>query len=215
MAATTSLPIVMANVNDPVGLGFIESLGRPGANGTGVAGVERELGPKRLQLLVEAVPTIKKVAVFGPGIEPTPLLADAAISMGVTLLCVPITTEDDYPAGVERAVAEGADALLLLRAGPPGAGPVASLAERHRLPTMYANTGGVFAGGLMAYDIRSPEIYRRVADYVDRILRGARPADLPVETPTRFDLIVNMRTARALGLTLPPTFLARVDEMIE
>ena len=223
-AATASIPIVLLGVRDPVASGFVESLARPGGNITGVAGDAPEMDQKRLQLLVEALPTVSRVAVLAGSVavlavsETDALLAAAAGSLGVDLVIMRPGGRDGFEPEFERAVAAGADALLVERtfAGGANADLTLSLAARHRLPAMYpARTAYVTRGGLMTYEARGSEIYRRAADYVDRILRGARPADLPVELPTRYDLVVNLRTARALGLTLPPAFLARVDEMIE
>ncbi|MBM2810187.1 MAG: transporter substrate binding protein [Chloroflexi bacterium] len=216
MAATTSIPIVMVNVDDPVGSGLVASLARPGANVTGVAGFRAELDPKRLQLLVEAAPGVSKVAAFGFAAEPDGSLVAAATTLGVGLLYLPVTTLDGYGPAVERAMAEGAEALLLIQvlAALP-TGQLESLANQYRLPTMYYGAGRVRAGGLMTYVARGSDINRRAAEYVDRILRGAKPADLPVELPTRYELIVNMGTARALGLSFSRDFLAQVDEIIE
>ncbi|MBM2810189.1 MAG: transporter substrate binding protein [Chloroflexi bacterium] len=218
MAASTSIPIVMMNaVVDPVELGFVASLARPGGNVTGVVGITNILFAKRLQQLVEAAPTVSKVAVLtstNASLEP---LQAAAQTLGVALVPELVQTRDGINAAVEHAVAEGADALLTAGGSVPGNNSdlIIELADRHRLPASYGRGEFVRAGGLMAYEPRVSEIGRRVADYVDRILRGANPADLPVELPTRYDFTLNLRTARALGLTLSQTFLAQVDEVIE
>ena len=221
--ATGSIPIVMmGSTLDPVAEGWVESLARPGRNVTGMAGPPREIELKRLQLLVEAAPSITRVAVLtgGPPLPEQPWKGVAAM-LGVDVLMLQVAESgpaaESYGQVIERAVAEGADALLL-RAGFRAASAVdliVGLAERHRLPTIAFQRLLVTAGVLMTYEPRGSELDRRAADYVDRILRGARPADLPVETPLRYDLIVNMRTARALGLTLSRDFMAQVDELIE
>jgi putative ABC transport system substrate-binding protein len=216
--ATSSIPIVMmGSTLDPIGEGWVESLARPGRNVTGMAGVPPEVELKRLQLLVEAVPGITRVAVLTAGASlPEETWRSAATYLGVGLLMVQVG-EGGYREAIERAVSEGADALLT-RAGlgaAPNAALIRDLAERHRLPVIYFQRQFVAGGGLMAYEARGSELNRRAAEYVDRILRGARPADLPVELPTRYDLIVNLRAARALGLTLSRDFLAQIDEVIE
>jgi len=219
MAATTSIPIVMIGLNtDPVAQGFAESLARPGGNVTGVIGAPAEVHLKRPQLLTEAVPGVSKVAVLGDA----PDLASgawisAAASLGVELISLPDPSRDGFESAFQYAVAERADGLVI-RSGPSlgaNAQLIGSLAARYRLPGISIHREFVTGGGLMAYEARASEIGRRAADYVDRILRGARPADLPIETPTRYDLVVNLRTARALGLTFSRDFLARIDEMIE
>ena len=224
--ATASIPIVLMGVTaDPVAEGIVESFARPGGNVTGVTGAPPEVELKRLQLLVEAAPAARRVAVLAvaPLEQSTLPWQSTAAYLGVTLLTPRLSAPTDpdaagrYEAAIDAAVAQGADALLL-RTGTGGAQQtalVSRLAERHRLPAMYVTRGPVNAGGLMTYTPRTADAQRRAAEFVDRILRGARPADLPVETPTRYDLILNMRAARAIGLTLSRDFMIQVDEVIE
>ncbi|MBM2811735.1 MAG: transporter substrate-binding protein, partial [Chloroflexi bacterium] len=197
--------------------GYVESLARPGGNVTGVVGPPVEIDLKRLQLLVEAVPGVSMVAVLGVFGGPrfwepaTRLLAVEVFS------ATPVGFEGGFETALARAIGRGADALLA-RGGQgtaPNAELIGALSARYRLPGIFPNRRFVEAGGLIAYAPRSSDVDRRGADYVDRILRGARPADLPVELPARYDLIVNMRTARELGIRFPQSFFAQVDEVIE
>ena len=222
MAATSSIPIMMVgSTTDPVAQGFVASIARPGGNVTGVLGAQPEVEQKRLQILLEAVPSISKVAVLqGVGQEQVGPLQAAARSLGLAIVFEGVENRDGregVDAAFEHAVSEGADALLVrpILVFAANRDRVISLAERHHLPAMYPSVVPVRAGGLMTYDARLSDVGRRAADYVDRILRGARPADLPVELPTRYYLTLNMRTARALGLTLPFPFLLQVDEIID
>jgi putative ABC transport system substrate-binding protein len=204
---------------DPVQEGFVESLARPGKNVTGVIAAPPETDLKRLQLLTEAAPGVSKVGIFA-GAPPVP---DDAWQAAASMLGVGyfrarrVTVRDDIEPAFERAIAQGANGLLFQGNTPYvlSADLIASLAARHRLPAVYQSRLFVERGGLMTYAVRVSEVHRRAAHYVDRILRGARPADLPVELPTRFDLILNLRAARALGLTLSRDFMAQVDEVIE
>jgi putative ABC transport system substrate-binding protein len=222
MAATSSIPIVMVGTSGVPGSGFVESLARPGGNVTGVIGARfDELDPKRLQLLVEAAPRISRVGLL-PAPEGTLLGAvnAAAATLGIEVLGMPVTaatTPDGYEAAFEQAVAAGVDGILTQIGGVtnPNATLIASLALRHRLPGIYTLRAYVTSGGLMAYVPRADDIQRRAAEYVDRILRGARPADLPVEQVAYHDLVVNLRVARELGLALSPFFMIQVDEVIE
>jgi putative tryptophan/tyrosine transport system substrate-binding protein len=219
--ATRTIPIVMACADAPVQEGFVTSLAQPGGNITGLSCLSAEFAGKRLELLTQAVPTVSCIAVLG---TPTMLgvagvrqaLQGAADALGVQLHVL----EVDSPAAFERAFAtvsrEGVGALVSL--GSPAfsrarAGLVA-LAAQHRLPAMFRNRADVEAGGLMAYGPNFPDIWRRAAVYVDKILKGARPADLPVEQPTTFELMINLKTAPALGITIPPTLLFQATEVI-
>ncbi|MBM2812629.1 MAG: hypothetical protein HW416_3388, partial [Chloroflexi bacterium] len=227
MDATTSIPIVMVAAGaDPVTSGFVASLARPGGNVTGVVGSQIQLEGKRLQLLLEAAPTVSKVAILeealgggsSPAVEASREPLDAAARvLGVALVFERIETREGFNAAFEHAVAEGAEALLVRNStlANQNIDRIIGLADRYRLPASYVRGINVSAGGLMAYEPRSSDIARRAADHVDRILRGARPADLPVELPTRYDLFVNMRTARSLGLSFSRDFFAQVDEVIE
>jgi len=222
-SATTSIPVVFAVVNDPVGQGLIASLARPGGNITGFTYVEFEIIGKWLELLKEAAPDMDRAAlIFDP--ETAPFYADflrtfeaAPRSIAVKLAAAPVRND----AEIEAAVA----AL----ASRPGAGMIAAggafinthralimaLAERHRLPAVYGFRQFVIEGALMSYGPDSLDIVRRSASYVDRVLKGEKPADLPAQAPIKYELAINMKTARALGLTVPPMLLARADEVIE
>jgi putative ABC transport system substrate-binding protein len=230
MSATNTIPIVMVAVTDPVGDGFVQSLARPGGNVTGVADAPAETDLKRLQLLAEAVPSASRMAVLVGTARGVPVwaapLSDslweaAAQAAGVDIVWVPFTTEDDIEAGVQRAVAAGAGALLVPDALSAQSGGLFSgfaiegIAERYRLPAMYNSRTWIPRGGLMTYTSRRLDLWRRAAEYTDRILRGSHPAGLPVELPERYELVLNMRTARALGLRFSRDFLARVDEVVE
>ena len=221
--ATRTIPIVMLALGDPVGAGLVDSLVRPGGNVTGNTIMVSELAAKRLALLKEAVPKISRVLVLAYLADPiAPLqvkaLKETAPSLGVTLQVQDIRTADDLPAAFEAGAKEGAEGLIVgaesiffvLRA------QVSELAARYRLPAMYPfSTQVTDAGGLMAYDIDIADLQRHAAIYVDRILKGAKPADLPVEQPTEFEFVINLKTATALGLTIPATLLASADEVIE
>jgi putative tryptophan/tyrosine transport system substrate-binding protein len=221
-AATSTIPIVFSAVGDPVGTGLVASLGRPGANVTGMSAQASDIGGKRLQILQELVPRDKAVAVL---LNPeTPFSASAlqelriAAQAGPTALVVfEAKTADQVSAGFEAAVKAGAAGLVLLD-DPLTLGlrrQVTELAARFRLPTIYTLKDFPEVGGLMSYGIDLRQMNRRAAEYVDKILKGAKPADLPVEQPTKFELVINLNAAKALGLEVPSTLLARADEVIE
>jgi putative ABC transport system substrate-binding protein len=220
--ATGSIPIVMTNAADPVGTGLVASLAQPGGNVTGLSDFNAGVVTKRLEILREVVPAASRVAVLWNPANPTNplqlnLTRTAAGALGVTLLSLEATG----PADIERAFAglarERPDALLVV--GDPMLGShrklIVDLAIRHRLASIFSSRQHVDAGGLLSYGTSFADLYRRAATYVDKILRGARPADLPVEQPTTFELVVNLRTARALGVTVPPSVLLRADQLIE
>ena len=222
--ATETVPIVMVALGDPQGTGLVHSLPRPGGNITGMSQMSSGIAAKRLELLKEVAPKISRVLVLSFLVDPiAPLqvkaLTEVAPSLGVTLLVHDIRTADDLPRAFDSAVSERADGLLttaesIFRAE---RARVTELAARHRLPAIYPYSAFVTdAGGLMAYDIQdSGELHARAATYVDRILKGAKPADLAVQEPTTFQLTFNLKTAKALGLTIPPSLLARADQVIE
>jgi putative ABC transport system substrate-binding protein len=219
--ATTSIPIIMCIADDAVKEGFVPSLARPGGNITGMTSFASELAGKRLELLREATPRVSRVALLWnpPGSSPD-FMKDtqmAARSLGVTLQSVEIRTADDFERAFASVLKGRAEALAVgsgqfLFAHQRG---VVDFAFKNRLPSIYAWKDPVSAGGLIAYGVNIPHVYRRAAYYVDRILRGAKPGDLPVEQPTKFDLVINLKTARALGLTIPPALLQRADQVIE
>jgi putative tryptophan/tyrosine transport system substrate-binding protein len=221
--ATRTIPIVMTGNYDPVGQGFVASLARPGGNITGLSFQGTELPGKRLELLKETVPQSTRIAVLANPASPgyTPLLHNltvAAEALKLSLHVVEVHRAealDDAFAAMTRA---GADALVVF-AEPqvitPQRGRIAALAATSRLPAMYDNKTYVEAGGLMSYGAHLPDIYRRAVIYVDKILHGAKPADLPVEQPTKFELVINLKTAKALGMTIPPSLLLLADEVIQ
>ena len=217
-----SVPIVFANVADPVGSGYVATLARPGGNTTGFASIEFGLSAKLLELLKEVAPRVARVAVIRNPANPFELAQFGAIqavapSLGVEL--TPIIRRD--PVDTERDIttfARGKNGGLIV----PGAGAqqiqrdtIIAAAAHHQLPAVYAFRGYVAGGGLVSYGIIQVEPYRLAAGYVDRILKGEKPADLPVQAPTKYELVINLKTAKALGLTVPDTLLSRADEVIE
>jgi len=220
---TRTIPIVMLALGDPVGTGLVDSLAQPGGNVTGISMMFPEVATKRLQLLKEAVPAISRVLVLSYLVDPiAPLqvkaLQQAAPSLGVTLQIHDIRTADDFPAAFEAGLKERADGLLTTAESIFVAqrARVSELAARYRLPAMYPYSIQVTdAGGLMAYEPNIADLHRHAATYVDKILKGAKPSDLPVQQPTKFALIINLKTAKALGLTISESFLLRADQVIE
>ena len=219
--ATSLIPIVIATADDPVGTGLVASLARPGGNVTGLSNQISDTSPKRLELLREVVPALRRLAILfnvgNPGAVLDIREFEAAVRMfGLEALTFEIRRAEDIAPGFE-ALKGRADALYV--AADPLVNTnrvrINTLALAARLPTMHGVRDYVEAGGLMSYGPNVPDQYRRAADYVDKILRGAKPGDLPVEQPTKFDLIINLTTAKALGLTLSPSLLARADELIE
>jgi putative tryptophan/tyrosine transport system substrate-binding protein len=220
--ATRTIPIVMASGADPVARGFVASLAHPGGNITGVSGLGTELGGKQLELLKEAVPQVSRVAVLGnpasPEYEPRMQhVTGAAQALGLHLQVVELRRADEVDHAFGAMTQAGAEALLVL-AEPlliDGLrGRIAELAATSRLPAMYGWRMYVEAGGLMSYGLNLPDLRRRTASYVDRLLKGAKPGDLPVEQPTTFELVINLKTAQALGLAIPPSLLFQATEVI-
>jgi len=218
--ATDTIPIIMrARDYDPIALGYVAGLARPGGNITGVVQQRLEVTAKKLELLKEALPTITRVAVLWDDASADQRRAAeaAARPLGVQLQPLELRHPPYEFADAFAAAAQGqAEALLILNS--PLFGPrehIVDLAARSRLPTMFGAPEGARAGGLMAYDVKNVDTWRRVADYVDKILKGAKPADLPVEQPTTFELVLNLKTAKALGITFPPTLLIQADEVIQ
>src|SRR5262245_5476312 len=219
-SATTAIPIVIAGAHDPVGLGLVASLAHPGSNVTGVsASAGREIEGKRLELLKEVVPAVTRVGVVLDStsrVDPAPM-REAARALGLTLLVPPeAATPEEFRAVFTWFSRERIGALYAPET-PVNArfrSLIVTLAGQHRLPTMYESREFVEAGGLMSYGPSYADLFRRVAGYVDRILKGARPADLPVEQPTQFELVVNTNAAKALGLALPPEILGRADDVL-
>ena len=220
--ATTAIPIVMASAGDPVGSGLVASLARPGGNVTGLSLLVPELGGKRLQLLKEVVPGVSRVAVLWNAANPYPVLVwrqteAAARALGVHLQSLDVRGPDDLEGAFAAATRGRAGALITVE-DPLTFGQrkrIVDFAARARLPAMYGFREFVDAGGLMSYAASLADLSRRAATYVDKILKGAKPADLPVEQPTKFELVINLKTAKALGLTIPPSVLIRADQVIQ
>jgi putative ABC transport system substrate-binding protein len=221
--ATGTIPIVMVTVGDPVGDGLITSLARPGGNITGLTlTATAEIWAKQLQLLSEAVPHAKRIALlWNPANPAAPravkAVADATPSLGVELQIIGVRAPEEFEPAFRAMREARPHALLVLTDAMFFAhrARLADLAVVHRLPTILATKEYVEAGGLMSYGADYSDLYRRAAIYVDKILRGAKPADLPVEQPTKFELVVNLNTAKALGLTIPQSVLLRADQVIE
>jgi putative ABC transport system substrate-binding protein len=220
--ATATIPVVMAASGDPLGAGVIAGLARPGGNVTGLSALNPELTGKRLELLREAVAGSARIAFLSNLDNPAARSAweetrSASRSLGIEPLLLDVRKSPDMERAFAAAVAQHADALYVGNDAVMQANrrAVVELAARHRLPAMYQERSFVDAGGLMTYGPSLPDLYRRAATYVDKIFKGARPADLPVEQPTKFELIVNLKTAKALGLAIPEMFLMRADQVIE
>jgi putative tryptophan/tyrosine transport system substrate-binding protein len=217
-----TVPIVFAGVSDPVGAGFVDSLARPGGNVTGFMNFEYSFSGKWLELLKEIAPGVKRAAVLRNPANPGGIAQFSAIqavasSLGVEVSAVNVREADE----IERAVAAFARSanIGLVVTTSAGAtvhhGLIIALAAEHKLPAVYGNRASVTRGGLISYGPDFTDQYRRAAGYVDRILRGEKPADLPVQVPTKYELVINLKTAKVLGLDLPATVLARADEVIE
>jgi putative ABC transport system substrate-binding protein len=220
--ATQTIPIVFTGVADPVGAGLVASLARPGGNATGRSTQNAELGPKRLALLREVAPRqVSRVGVvFNPldaghvlGIRE---LEGPTLALGITLRPIDVRSPDEFEGAFARMAAEGVDAVVV-SSGPltnAHAKQLVQLTAGTRLPAIYGRREFVEAGGLMSYAVNSLDQYRRAATYVDKILKGAKPADLPVEQPTTFELVINLKAAQALDLTIPPALLFQADEVL-
>jgi putative tryptophan/tyrosine transport system substrate-binding protein len=223
--ATKTIPIVMLGGGlDPIEAGVIESLARPGGNVTGITTLTRDLGGKRLELLKEAVPKIARVSVLYDSGNPASvrevkeLLPVAARALKLTIQSREVRAADDYDRAFDAMGKQRSDGLYVASSGPLIVNHqerIVGFALKRRLPSVYSNKQFVGGGGLMSYGADQLEMYRRVAYYVDRILKGAKPADLPVEQPTKFELVINLKTAKQIGLTIPPNVLARADRVIK
>jgi ABC-type uncharacterized transport system substrate-binding protein len=221
-AATSTIPIVMTAVGDPVGSGIVASLARPGANVTGLSLLDVDLDGKRIELLKEAVPGLTRIAMLWSPNDPGMALAFSRVEVAsrtlrLSLQSLAVRDPGEFPEALQAAGHGRAEALIVT------AQPftirhqkqILDVATKLRLPAMYTDRRFVEAGGLMAYGPSLVDVYRRAATYVDRILKGARPADLPVEQPTKFELVLNLRAAKALGLAIPAPLMARADQVIE
>ena len=220
---TQTIPIVMASSTDPVATGFVASLARPGGNVTGLSSMSPELSGKRLELLREIIPGLSRVAfLWNPDVRGNLLeynaTEGAARSLRLQFQSVETLRAEDLDRAFSATTKERAQALIVAGINPiafANRGQIASFAQRNRLPSIYASDLFVDAGGLMSYGPSQQDMFRRAATYVDKILKGAKPGDLPIEQPTKFELIINMKTAKALGIAIPQSFLRRVDRVIE
>jgi putative tryptophan/tyrosine transport system substrate-binding protein len=220
-AATSTIPIIMTQDSDPVANGFVASLARPGGNITGLSTFAPELGGKRLEILREVVPKLSRVAVLGTSTSPgyAPMIREmelAANSFKVELQYQNISDSTDIETAFRAASKGRADAVLTFASAilSTQRAQIVELATKNRLPAIYHNSPFVEAGGLMTYGVSVIDLDRRAAVYVDKILKGAKPADLPVEQPTKFEFVINLKAAKQIGLTIPPNVLARADKVI-
>jgi len=219
---TTTIPIVFCSVGDPVGAGLVGSLAHPGGNITGLTGQSAEIAAKRLQLLHELIPGSQHIAILMNPATPFAQLSlketrTAADSARVRLAIFEVKTRDELANRFEAAIAAGAIGMIVF-SDPltyEARQQIADLAAKFHMPTMYGHRDHAEVGGLICYGASRREMYRRAAEYADKIFKGARPADLPVEQPTKFELVINLKTAKALGLTIPPSLLLRADQVIE
>jgi putative ABC transport system substrate-binding protein len=220
---TQTIPIVMTNSTDPVGTGFVASLARPGGNVTGLSSISPELSGKRLELLREVVPGLSRVAfLWNPDVRGNVLdyneTEGAARSLRLQLQSVEVSRAEDLDRAYSAVTKGRAQALIMPAANPVGfanRGRIASFAQRNRLPSIYAQKEYVDAGGLMSYGPSTPDMNRRAATYVDKILKGTKAADLSVERPKKFELVINLKAAKQIGVTIPQNVLARADEVIK
>jgi putative tryptophan/tyrosine transport system substrate-binding protein len=220
--ATNTMPIVMAASGDPILSGIVPSLARPGGNVTGLSATTVEVNGKRLELLRALLPKMGRVAVLLNMANPNNVLQWKEIesvgrTLGIQAQRLDVRKADDIAPAFDAATNQKADAMVVVIEAITQANqlPIVRLAARHRLPAMYASREFVEGGGLIAYGVNYADLYRRAARYVDKIFKGAKPADLPIEQPTTFELLVNRKTAQALGLTIPQTMLMRADQVIE
>jgi putative ABC transport system substrate-binding protein len=221
-AATSTIPIVMAQDDDPVANGFVASLARPGGNITGLSSLAPEIGGKRLELLKEIIPKLSRVAVFATSTSPAVAqslreIELAAAATKLQLQHLDVLDSKDLESAFRAAAKSRADAILWLVSGSvarTNRPKIIDLAIKGRLPVMFESRDWVESGGLITYGRNLPDLDRRAATYVDKILKGAKPADLPVEQPTKFDFVINLKTAKQIGITIPPNVLARADKVI-
>jgi putative tryptophan/tyrosine transport system substrate-binding protein len=220
--ATTAIPLVMVAVGDPVATGLVASLARPGGNITGLTSMSVEMEGKRLELLREVIPKISHIAVLWNAASPIQIIEEAEVQaaaqvLGMKMLSLGVRTREEIEEALAAIMRERAEALLVLadRLFLHHRMRIMDFAAEERLPGVHAYRELVEAGGLMSYGPSYAEMHRRAATYVDKILKGAKPADLPVERPTKFELVINLKAAKVLGLTMPPSIILRADEVIE
>jgi putative tryptophan/tyrosine transport system substrate-binding protein len=219
--ATATIPIVATNMLDPVGSGFVANLARPGGNITGLSTLSEGLAGKRLELIRDMFQNVSRVAVLLDPKDASKITelkaADAVASaLGMKLQAIEVRSPSDFQSAFETATRDRAGVLVILQSAVTNTNrqPIAVLATKNRVPTMWAESGLMDAGGLMSYGPSYADLFRRAAMYVDKILKGAKPADLPIEQPTKFELVVNLKTAKQIGLRIPPNVLARADKVI-
>jgi putative ABC transport system substrate-binding protein len=220
MNATTTIPIVMAPAGAPLQTGLVDDLAKPGGNVTGMSGMEAELGGKRLELLGGIIPDLDRVAVLGSKSDPftTPYVADiegAGAAAGIAIQPVLVDGPDEFDGAFAAMAGEGADAVMIQPLFSPHTRAIVELATRHGIPIMSSYRETTEQGGLISFSGDQFGYFERAASFVDRILKGANPADLPVEQPTKFHLAINVATADELGLAIPPSLFAQADEVIE
>ena len=219
--ATSTIPIIFLSHADPLGSGHISSFGRPGGNITGLSLMMTETNVKSLELFKEAIPNVSRVAIIwdpatpshGPGLK---AIESAGPSLGLRIQSVPVRSATEFESAFSAMVRERANGVLVLSTPLfiAGAKRLAELALSHKLPSLFGPKNHIRAGGLMSYSPNRPDMWRRGANFVDKILKGARPTDLPVEQPATFELVINLKTAESLGVTIPQSMLARADEVI-
>jgi putative ABC transport system substrate-binding protein len=219
---TTTIPVVMTSASDPVGTRLVASLAHPGGNITGTSIVSWELFAKRLELLTQVLPSVSRVAVLINNFNPAPANAwsealTSAAKLGVTLQRIDVESAADFEMAFAKMVKGRTEALIVVQSTIFETSPyrIQQLATMNRIPAIYGLRTSADAGGLMSYGPNVPDAYRQAAVYVDKILRGARPADLPVEQPKNLELVINLKAAKALGLTIPQSLLLRADDVIE
>ena len=220
--ATSTIPIVMTTGADPVAMGLIASLARPGGNITGLTSVSTDLAGKRLELLKETVPRLTRVGILWNPADPgsTAVFKETetmARSLGVQVQSLEVRSPNDFESAFKAATGERAHALIIVQTALINnrRARIVELATKNRLPTMFGEGAHVESGGLMSYAPNSADLFRRAATYVDKILKGTKPADLPVEQPIKFDFMINLKTAKQIGLTIPPNVLVRADKVIK
>jgi putative tryptophan/tyrosine transport system substrate-binding protein len=220
--ATATIPIVMTSAGDPLGTGLVSGLARPGGNVTGLSLMSPDISGKRLELIEQIVPDVARVAIMWNATNPYPALVfrqteNAARQLKLEVQSLEVHTPDDVTSALEAAVREKANALITVE-DPLTVNyrkQIADFAIKNRVPTMSGLREYVDAGGLLSYGPALADLYRRAAGYVDKILKGAKPSELPVEQPTKFELVINLKTAKTLGVTIPPDMLAIADAVIE
>jgi putative ABC transport system substrate-binding protein len=220
--ATGTIPIVMLGTGDPVATGLVTNLARPGGNITGISGMYPQLSGKRLELLREVVPKVTRITMLSNPLNPSVVIAlqetqAAAKVLGLTLDSLDVRKASDLDAALSTMVKRQPDALVLPAETTihEQRARIAQFAVQHRLPSISAWREFAEAGGLMVYGVSIPDVFRRAVGYIDKILKGAKPGDLPIEQPTKFELVVNLKTAKAIGVTFPPSVLARADEVLQ